>query len=80
VVTLSGAPEAVQGLLRCAELPPQVEILGPVPHADGVRMLLRTSLEQGDQLAAAVRAGVAVRTARKEPGSVRVQRDPLDLV
>jgi primosomal protein N' (replication factor Y) (superfamily II helicase) len=80
VVTLSGAPEAVQGLLRCAELPPQVETLGPVPHADGVRMLLRAPLEHGDELAAAVRAGVAIRTARKESGSVRVQRDPLDLV
>ena len=32
------------------------------------------------QIAAAVRAAVAVRTARKEPGAVRVQRDPLDLV
>jgi primosomal protein N' (replication factor Y) len=80
VLTLSGASEAVQGLLRCIELPPQVEILGPVPHADGVRVLLRTPLEHGDDLAAAVRAGVAVRTARKDPGSVRVQRDPLDLV
>jgi primosomal protein N' (replication factor Y) len=80
VVTLSGAPAAVQHLLRCAELPPQVEVLGPVPHADGVRMLLRAPLEHGDELAAAVRAGVAIRTARKDPGSVRVQRDPLDLV
>jgi primosomal protein N' (replication factor Y) len=57
-----------------------VEVLGPVANADGVRLLLRTSLEEGDALAAAVRAGVAVRTARKDPGSVRVQRDPLDLV
>jgi primosomal protein N' (replication factor Y) len=80
VITLSGPPEAVQHLLRCAELPPQVEVLGPVPHADGVRMLLRAPLQQGDELAAAVRAGVAIRMARKEPGSVRVQRDPLDLV
>jgi hypothetical protein len=43
-------------------------------------VLLRAPLEHGDDLAAAVRAGVAVRTARKDPGSVRVQRDPLDLV
>jgi hypothetical protein len=43
-------------------------------------MLLRSPVEQGNELAAAVRAGVAVRPARKEPGSVRVQRDPLDLV
>jgi primosomal protein N' (replication factor Y) len=80
VLTLSGAPDAVQGLLRCVELPPEVEVLGPVPHADGARMLRRSPVEQGNELAAAVRAGVAVRTARKEPGSVRVQRDPLDLV
>jgi primosomal protein N' (replication factor Y) len=45
-----------------------------------MRMLLRVPLSSGDQLVAAVRAGVAIRTARKEQGSVRVQRDPLDLV
>jgi primosomal protein N' (replication factor Y) len=80
VVTLTGPATAVQSLLGCSQLPPGVEVLGPVPHGDDVRVLLRTAPEAGDALVQAVRAGTAVRTARKEPGSVRVQRDPLDLV
>jgi primosomal protein N' (replication factor Y) len=80
VVTLTGAAAAVQSLVECAELPSGVETLGPVPHGDDVRVLLRAPLDAGDALMRAVRAGTAVRTARKEPGSVRVQRDPLDLV
>jgi primosomal protein N' (replication factor Y) len=80
VVTMTGPADAVASLRSVTELPDPVEVLGPVPHEDDVRLLLRTPLEHGDELARAVRAGVAVRTARKEPGSVRVQRDPLDLV
>jgi primosomal protein N' (replication factor Y) (superfamily II helicase) len=80
VVTLTGAAAAVQSLVECAALPSGVETLGPVPHGDDVRVLLRAPLDSGDALMRAVRAGTAVRTARKEPGSVRVQRDPLDLV
>jgi primosomal protein N' (replication factor Y) (superfamily II helicase) len=80
IVTLTGPTQAVQSLVRECSLPPDVEVLGPVPHGDDVRVLLRAALDHGDDLARAVRAGVAVRTARKEPGAVRVQRDPLDLV
>ncbi len=95
VVTLTGPADAVASLRAAIQLPDLlkgqgaegqgvegqgVEELGPVPHEDGVRLLLRVPLDRGDELVRAVRAGVAVRTARKEPGSVRVQRDPLDLV
>jgi primosomal protein N' (replication factor Y) len=80
VLTLTGPEAAVRSLLRCCDRPGQVQVLGPVPQGDDMRMLLRVPLASGDQLVAAVRAGVAIRTARKEPGSVRVQRDPLDLV
>jgi primosomal protein N' (replication factor Y) len=81
VLTLTGPAPAVRSLVQAAQLPPSVEVLGPVPHGDDdVRVLLRSPLERGDELVVAVRAGVAVRTARKEAGSVRVQRDPLDLV
>ncbi|WP_426566880.1 primosomal protein N' [Angustibacter sp. McL0619] len=45
-----------------------------------VRLLLRARPSQRDQLSAALRAAAAVRSARKRPGSVRVQVDPLDLV
>ncbi|HET8614724.1 MAG TPA: primosomal protein N' [Actinomycetales bacterium] len=80
VVTLTGSSGAVQSLLHCSEVPAGVEVLGPVPHDEDVRVLLRTAPDEGDALVRALRAGTAVRTARKEPGSVRVQRDPLDLV
>ena len=55
----------------------------PAPLDDGeprVRLLLRSTPERAVDLADAVRAGVSVRSARKERGSVRVQVDPLDLV
>ncbi|WP_460444869.1 primosomal protein N' [Angustibacter aerolatus] len=55
----------------------------PGPPADdepAVRVLLRTDEGHAAQLVRAVRGGVAVRSARKAAGSVRVQRDPLDLV
>ncbi|HEX8496397.1 MAG TPA: primosome assembly protein PriA, partial [Actinomycetales bacterium] len=50
------------------------------PGEPSVRLLLRSSVADGDRLAAAVRAGVSVRSARKDVGSVKVQRDPLELV
>ena len=61
-------------------MPIEVRRGGP-PGETGevVRLLLRTPVPDGDRLAAAVRAGVAVRSARKDAGSVKVQRDPLDL-
>jgi primosomal protein N' (replication factor Y) len=103
VATLTGPATAVQEMVTGAELPEEVEVLGPVsvPAAgsggrgggrggrrgvlpDGaepaVRVLLRTRPSQRDQLSAALHAAAAGRSARKRPGSVRVQIDPLDLV
>ncbi len=91
VVTLTGAPAAVRALVEATDLPAGAEQLGPVPvevrragppreAEPSVRLLLRTPVPDGDRLAAAVRAGVAVRSARKDPGAVKVQRDPLELV
>ena len=45
-----------------------------------VRLLLRCPLGRRDALSRALQAAAAVRSARKRPGSVRVQVDPLDLV
>jgi primosomal protein N' (replication factor Y) len=55
----------------------------PARDVDGeapVRLLLRCTPEHASELARAVSAGASVRSARKEPGSVRVQVDPLDLI
>jgi primosomal protein N' (replication factor Y) (superfamily II helicase) len=61
---------------------------GPARHAgDGtgqtppvVRYLVRVPRSQGLELAAALRDGLAERSAAKRPGSVRVQLDPTALI
>jgi primosomal protein N' (replication factor Y) len=42
--------------------------------------LVRAPSSAGTELAAALRAGLAARTARKEAGSVRLQLDPAELI
>ncbi|MEO7745397.1 MAG: primosomal protein N', partial [Actinomycetota bacterium] len=86
ILTLTGERAAVAALLAASDLPADVEQLGPVPVTltragePQVRTLLRTTPDAGTALAAAVRAGVSVRSARKDTGSVVVRRDPLELV
>lgn len=45
-----------------------------------VRALIRSPWSVADRVTAAVRAAQATRAARREPGSVRVQVEPLDIV
>ncbi|MGZ4649085.1 MAG: primosomal protein N' family DNA-binding protein [Kineosporiaceae bacterium] len=90
VVSLTGPPDAVDGLLAAAQLPPGAVVLGPVPiptarrtrqgdpGATDVRMLVRAPLAVRPELLAAVRAAVAVRSARRG-AAVRVTVDPRDL-
>jgi primosomal protein N' (replication factor Y) (superfamily II helicase) len=91
MAALTGAAQAVQAVLDTASLPAGAEILGPVPvpvpsHRDGqqeddiVRYLVRVPRSAGGQLAAALHAAQADRTARKEAGLLRVQLDPAALV
>jgi primosomal protein N' (replication factor Y) len=47
---------------------------------DAVRYLVRVPRSEGADLALALRAGQAVRSAAKEPGSVRIQLDPAALI
>ena len=57
---------------------PDLELLGPVADGEGERLLVRAPRARGKELAAALRAVSAVRSARKaEP--VRVQLDPVSL-
>ena len=79
MASLTGSPDAVDGLLAAAELPAAAELLGPVEASDGVQMLLRVPRSAGVALAAALRGAQAARSARKEPGPVRVQLDPAEL-
>ena len=81
VASLTGVPDAVADLLGAAQLPDGAEVLGPVPAAEGQeRMLIRTSRSSGAGLAAALKAALGVRSARKAPDPVRVQIDPLELL
>jgi primosomal protein N' (replication factor Y) len=96
MAALTGAAGAVQAVLDTASLPAGAEILGPVPvpgpaprvgppgdapeQPDIVRYLVRVPRSAGGELAAALHAAQADRTARKEAGLLRVQLDPAALV
>ncbi|MFS0706511.1 primosomal protein N', partial [Cellulomonas sp. 179-A 9B4 NHS] len=88
VTAVTGARDAVGAVLARVDVP-GLEVLGPVPvdAADGsptldpeVRALLRVPVPAGRALAHAVAASVAVRSARREGGAVRVEVDPADVV
>ena len=87
MAALTGAPSAVAELLAALDLPTGAEVLGPVPASGRVpgggneglpaeRMLVRVPRAQGAELAAALKAAQAGRSARKAAGVVRVELDP----
>jgi primosomal protein N' (replication factor Y) (superfamily II helicase) len=84
MAALTGTEDSVRGLLDSAALPDGAEVLGPVPGGDQdpdlIRYLVRVPRSVGADLAAALHAGQAARTARKETGQLRVQLDPGALV
>jgi primosomal protein N' (replication factor Y) (superfamily II helicase) len=57
-----------------------VDALGTGPSPEPVRYLLRVPRSEGTELALALRSGQAARSAAKEPGTVRVQMDPAELI
>ncbi len=86
-----GPPTAVTELLQAAQLPPGADVLGPLPAASGapgtddaedgeVRVFFRVPRTYGADLARALQAAQAVRSARKAVGAVRVHMDPVDLI
>jgi primosomal protein N' (replication factor Y) len=92
MAAIDGTPEAIAALLGHAVLPPTADVLGPVPLPGGgraypagpeegprERALIRVPRKDGPALAAALHDAGATRTARKEPGAVRVQLDPVEL-
>ncbi len=81
MAALDGAAGDVAALLvAAAPLPGSAEILGPVPHGEGERMLVRVARADGQDLAARLHAGLGVLSARKATGPVRVELDPLSPV
>jgi primosomal protein N' (replication factor Y) (superfamily II helicase) len=81
LTSVTGAAAAIADLLAQAELPAGHDLIGPVPIRDGVeRVLVRVPRASGAELAAALKAAQAVRSARKAPDPVRVQLDPLEVL
>jgi primosomal protein N' (replication factor Y) len=79
LAALDGEAAALQAFLGHCTLPASADVLGPVPTAEGERLLVRTPRTDGAALAASLHAAASVRSARKEPGSVRIQVDPAAL-
>ncbi len=92
IAAVDGSAEAVAALLDEARLPDPADLLGPVDLPPGVRrpagtpagvpvtrMLVRVPREQGLALAASLRRGVGVLSARQTREPVRVQIDPLQI-
>jgi primosomal protein N' (replication factor Y) (superfamily II helicase) len=87
MAALTGTPAAMADLLATAQLPEIAETLGPVPvppaHPGGAsleRMLVRVPRRDGNALAAALKAALATRSARKADEPVKVELDPAVLV
>lgn len=83
-----GSAESVVAFLAGAGLPPDAEVLGPVPlpglrgeRSAGERALVRVPPGSGAALAAALKAAQAARMARGVPveEAVRIRIDPLDI-
>jgi primosomal protein N' (replication factor Y) len=92
MAALDGTVGAVAALLDEARLPEGADLLGPVDLPPGVRrpagtpagvpvtrMLVRVRREQGLELAASLRRGVSVLSARQDHEPVRIQIDPLQI-
>ena len=81
MAAVTGPPAAVADTLGSASLPEQAQVVGPVPAgADAERMLIRVPRAQGAELARALKAAAALRSARKAADPVRIVLDPLELI
>ena len=76
MASLKGTPAALADFIAALPDAARADVLGPVPaDGDDERLLLRAPRGRGAELAAALRAATAIRSAKKgEP--VRVELDP----
>jgi primosomal protein N' (replication factor Y) len=95
MAAITGSSAAIADFLGSAGLPPEAEVLGPVPVEPGLAMngsepdpelperaLIRIPRAEGLALARALHAAQAARSARKDgagPRAVRVQLDPAEV-
>ncbi|MGV9415493.1 primosomal protein N' family DNA-binding protein [Nocardia sp. NPDC003693] len=93
LAAIDGTADSIAELLTQAQLPDQVEVLGPVPLPPGARkpfssgdspaeverMILRVDRAGGTALSRALVAAQAVRSTHKSDDPLRVQIDPIDI-
>ncbi len=87
VALIRGAALAVTDLLDQCNLPASARVLGPVPDLgvrlteviDPVRVMIGAPVADGAQLAAALKAAMALRSARKSGPGVETRLDPIVL-
>lgn len=83
MAAVEGSPAGVASFLADIRLPEGAEVLGPVPldqPPDIERALVRIELGRGRELATALHAARAARSARKDPDPARSRMDPLALL
>jgi primosomal protein N' (replication factor Y) len=88
MASVDGPAKALAVFLDELDLPASGEVLGPVPlgepdrdgNTEKERALVRATRAEGRALSAALSAAQHARTARKEPDSIRVRLDPLELI
>jgi primosomal protein N' (replication factor Y) len=79
MASLTGSPTALAELLAGAHLPGGAQVVGPVPaDRETERILVRVAREHGADLAAALKAAAAGRSARRSAEPVRIALDPLE--
>lgn len=94
MAAVDGADASLDHFMSIAELPENVEVLGPVPLPPGLslpgeydeqrfgppqRVLIRTPLGPRAQLGNALRKANAARSARKDELPLRIQVDPIHI-
>jgi primosomal protein N' (replication factor Y) (superfamily II helicase) len=85
MASVTGPPGEVAAFVGAAGLPVRAEILGPIPLERGdrppeaSRALIRIGRGDGLELARALHAVQATRSARKDGGAIRVQLDPAEV-
>ncbi|MFC7458001.1 primosomal protein N' [Brachybacterium sp. GCM10030267] len=84
VAEIVGDKDACRNYLETTDLPDGTDVFGPVdleePESAGrARAVVRLDPRRSRELADALRAGVAARSARKARGSLRVRLDPPDV-
>jgi primosomal protein N' (replication factor Y) len=81
MAAVTGPPAAVAELLDAATFPPAAEVIGPVPAGNDLeRVLVRVPRPAGLELAAALKAAAAARSARRSAEPVKTVIDARGLL